>query len=64
MKQGKSLKREFKEVLSSHGLFPNHWLLLKEMEFHLKLINKDTGKIKFIDKFKRGKRRERYRHVN
>ena len=56
MKQGKSLKREFKEVLSSHGLFPNHWLLLKEMEFNLKLINKDTGKIKFIDKFKRGKR--------
>lgn len=53
MKNPKKLTRAQKEVLSSQGFFPEHWLLCEELEFHLKLIHKGTGKIKFTDKFRR-----------
>lgn len=55
MKNPKSLTREQKECVRSHYLNPNKWSLVEEMEFYLKIINKDTGKIKFIDKFKKEK---------
>ena len=57
MKQPKALTREQKEVVSSHGLPAKNYMLVEEMEFYLKLIHKDTEKIKIIDKFKRGGRR-------
>ena len=55
MKQPKKLTREQKEIVSSHGLPAKDYMLVEEMEFYLKLIHKDTEKIKMIDKFKRGK---------
>ena len=43
MKQPKKLTREQKEACSAHHLNAEHWLLVEETEFYLKLINKETG---------------------
>lgn len=51
MKQAKKLTRRQKIILSSHCLNPEHWALVEETDFHLKLINKLTGTRKTIDKF-------------
>lgn len=56
MKRGRRLTRNEKEVVSSHSLNPNDWMLAEEMNFYLKLIHKETKQIKIIDKFKRGKK--------
>lgn len=57
MKQPKKLTREQKEVVTSHSLSAKDYMLVEETEFYYKLIHKETGKMKTIDKFKRGKRR-------
>lgn len=57
MKQPKKLTRQQKEILTSHSLNANDWMLVEEMEFYLKIIHKSTGKTKMIDKFVRGKKR-------
>lgn len=49
------LTKEQRECVRSHYLNPNKWELVEEMEFYLKIVNKDTGKIKFVDKFKKEK---------
>lgn len=56
MKQPKALTREQKIIVSSHYMSVREWMLVEEMEFYLKLINKQTGKTKIIDKFERGRR--------
>ena len=53
MKQPKKLTREQKQCVSAHHLNPNNWALVAETEFYLKIINKDTGKTKMVDKFRR-----------
>lgn len=57
MKQPKALTREQKEIVSSHNLPAKDYMLVEETEFYYKLIHKETGKMKTIDKFKRGKSR-------
>lgn len=49
------LTKEQRECARSHYLNPNKWELVEEMEFYLKIVNKETGKIRFIDKFKKEK---------
>ena len=53
MKQPSKLTRTQKEVVANHGLRPNEWSLVEETEFYYKLINKETGLIKSVDKFRR-----------
>lgn len=53
MKQPKKLTRQQKGTCSAHHLNAEHWLLVEETEFYLKLINKETGSRKTIDKFTR-----------
>lgn len=53
MKQPKKLTREQKCCVSAHYLNPKDWMLLDETEFYYKIINKNTGAIKSIDKFRR-----------
>lgn len=55
MKQAKKLTRQQKECLSAHGLVANNWMLVEETEFYLKIINKQTGTRKSVDKFRRKK---------
>ena len=56
MKQPKRLTRSQKECLSAHYLNADNWMLVEETEFYLKIINKQTGKIMSVDKFKRAKK--------
>lgn len=53
MKQPKKLTRSQKECLSAHHLKTDNWMLVEETEFYLKIINKETGKRKSVDKFRR-----------
>lgn len=55
MKNPKRLTREQKEIVSSHGLNARNWALAEETEFYLKIINKDSGKTRMVDKFRRKK---------
>ena len=57
MKQPKKLTRNQKEIVQSHGLIPDNWMLQQETEFYLHLVNKKTQSKKTIDKFMRGKKR-------
>lgn len=53
MKQAKKPTRSQKEVISSHGLIANQWGVAEETDLYLKLVNKENGQKKTIDKFKR-----------
>lgn len=53
MKQPKKLTRAQKECLSAHHLRADNWMLVEETDFYLKIINKETGKRKSVDKFRR-----------
>jgi hypothetical protein len=56
MKQASRLTRSQKECVSAHYLNAKDWRLVEETEFYLKIIHKETGKRKNIDKFRRSKR--------
>lgn len=55
MKQAKKLTRQQKECVSAHGLIADNWMLVEETEFYYKIINKQTGTRKSVDKFRRNK---------
>lgn len=55
MKNPKKLTRTQKEIVSSHGLNAKNWALVEETEFYLKIVNKDSGNTRMVDKFKRRK---------
>ena len=58
MKQPKKLTRQQKECASSHHLKASDWMLVRETEFYLYLINKERTKTKRVDKFIRGAKRK------
>ena len=49
MKQPKKLTREQKIAVSAAGLLPDNWMLEKETEFYLHIINKTTGTRRTVD---------------
>ena len=53
MKQPKKLTRTQKEAVYAAGLMPDEWAFLEESDFYYKVMNKNTGKIKSVDKYKR-----------
>lgn len=53
MKQPKRLTREQKEAVAASRLNPNNWMLAGETEFYLKVIHKESGIIRSVDKFRR-----------
>ena len=53
MKQPKRPTRNQKECMTAHHLNANDWMVAEETEFYLKLVNKNTGARKMIDKFRR-----------
>ena len=58
MKQAKKPTRSQKEVISSYGLISSQWAVIEETDFYLKLINKENGQKKSIDRFvRKGNRR-------
>ena len=56
MKQPKKIPRKFKECLSAYHLNPKNWMLVEETEFYIKVIHKDTGKVRTLDKFRKEKK--------
>lgn len=56
MKQPKRLTRNQKKCLSAHYLSAEDWMLVEETDFYLKIINKQTGKVRIVDKFKKSKK--------
>ncbi len=57
MKQPKRLTREQKEAVAASRLNPNNWMLAGETEFYLKVIHKESGIIRSVDKLRRLERR-------
>lgn len=55
MKQPKKLVRANKEIVASNNLNPDNWALIKETEFYLNIINKNSGITKRIDRYVRKK---------
>lgn len=53
MKQPKRLTRDQKQCLGAHRLDWREWMLVEETEFCYRIINKKTGIIKSVDKFRR-----------
>lgn len=53
MKQPKKLTRKQKKCLSAHYLYPDEWMLVMETDFYYQIINKTTGVIKSVDKFRK-----------
>lgn len=52
MKQPKRLTCEQKKCLAAHFLNWKDWALVEETEFYYRIINKRTGAIKSVDKFR------------
>ena len=44
--------------MTANGLNAGNWMLAEETDFYLKLINKETGKKRAVDKFWKGGRRK------
>ena len=53
MKQPKKLTKEQKQAVSAYHLNAKNWMLVEEMGEYLKIINKETGKTKIIDRNRR-----------
>lgn len=53
MKRPKKLKLEYKLALSAYNLNPKNWMLLKDGDTYITVINKQTGKTRMIDKYAR-----------
>jgi hypothetical protein len=51
MKQPKKLTREQKECLTAHHLKATDWMLTEETDFYLKIIHKESGQRRMVDKF-------------
>jgi len=51
MKQPKKLSRDQKVIVTNNNLNSDQWMLVEELEFYLKIINKETSKTKMITKF-------------
>ena len=53
MKQDKKLKRDYKLAASAYGLNSNDYMLRKDGDTYITIVNKHTGKTKIIDKYAR-----------
>ena len=51
MKQPKKLKLEYKKAVSAYGLNPEHYMLQKDGDTYITIVNKHTGNTKIIDKY-------------
>ena len=56
MKQPKRLKRDYKLAVSAYGLIPDNWMLQKDGDVYITIVNKKSGKTRIIDKYARPKK--------
>ena len=60
MKQPKKLKKDYKLAVSSYNLNPKNWMLLKDGDIYITIVNKMTGVTKIIDKYARARKEKTY----
>ena len=53
MKQPKRLKNDYKLAVSAYGLMPDNWMLMKDGDVYITIVNKKSGKKRIIDKYAR-----------
>lgn len=53
MKQPKKLKHDYKLAVSAYGLIPDNWMLKKDGDVYITIVNKKSGKTRIIDKYAR-----------
>lgn len=53
MKQPKKLTRQQKEAVSAAGLVWQNWSLVRETDFYLYIVNRQTGTERRIDRYGR-----------
>lgn len=53
MKQHKRLKHDYKLAVSAYGLMPDNWMLMKDGDVYITIVNKKSGKTMIIDKYAR-----------
>ena len=53
MKQTKRLKHDYKLAVSAYGLMPDNWMLMKDGDVYITIVNKKSGKTMIIDKYAR-----------
>ena len=58
MKQAKRLTRQYKEAVRAYGLNPENWMLQKDGDVYITIVNKITGTVKRIDKYARELKRK------
>lgn len=59
MKQATRLTRAMKEACTAYNLNWKEWLCLGETEFSYKLVHRETGRVKSLDKYAVRKRDRR-----
>ena len=53
MKQHKRLKHDYKLAVSAYSLIPDNWMLMKDGDVYITIVNKKSGKTMIIDKYAR-----------
>ena len=61
MKQPKKLQKYYKLAVSAYNLNPKNWMLLKDGDIYITIVNKMTGVTKIIDKYARARKEKTYR---
>ena len=56
MKKHKRLKHDYKLAVSAYGLMPDNWMLMKDGDVYITIVNKKSGKTMIIDKYARKKK--------
>ena len=53
MNKPKRLKHDYKLAVSAYGLMPDNWMLMKDGDVYITIVNKKSGKTMIIDKYAR-----------
>ena len=53
MKQPKALTLNYKLAVEAYGLNPDKYMLLKDGDVYITIVNKESGKTRIIDKYAR-----------
>ena len=60
MKQPRKPTRNEKESILAQGLNPDKWMVQELTDFYMRIIHKETGQAKRIDRYAKLKKGEKY----
>lgn len=50
MKQGKRPNKKQKQLISQHGLDPERWLVVKNLDYEMHVVHREVPRIKVLEK--------------